>query len=190
MKMVEKALQFATDAHSGQLRKGTNRPYIQHPIQTMQIVRRLTDDEEVIAAAVLHDTLEDTGVTREELEKAFGKRVADLVAGVSENKRADRPAEETWAERKQETIENLKDASRVVKLICLGDKLSNIRMMAKDYEVLGDELWERFNQKDKNLHCWYYSEIYKILREEFGDIEEIRDYKNQLEKVFAWKGEE
>ena len=190
MKMVEKALQFATDAHSGQLRKGTNRPYILHPIQAMQIVRRLTDDEEVISAAVLHDTLEDTGVTKDDLEKEFGKRVADLVAAVSENKRADRPAGETWAERKKETIENLKDANRDVKMICLGDKLSNIRMMAQEYVAIGDELWERFNQKDKNLHCWYYSELYKILREEFGDIEEIRDYKKQLERVFNWKGEE
>lgn len=189
MKMVEQAEMFAIDAHAGQKRKGSNRPYVLHPIQAMQIVRRLTDDEEVVAAAVLHDTLEDTGVTKAELEKVFGKRVADLVAGVSENKRAERPAGETWKERKQETIENLKDASRDVKLICLGDKLSNIRMMAKEYVVIGDELWERFNQKDKNLHCWYYSELYKILREEFGDIEEIRDYREQLEIAFDWKEE-
>lgn len=189
MNMIVEAESFAEDAHSGQKRKSTNRPYILHPIQVMQIVKGLTEDEEVIAAAVLHDTLEDTSVTRDDLVKAFGKRVADLVAAVSEDKRKDQPAETTWLERKEETIEHMKTADRDVKLICLGDKLSNIRMIAMDYAVIGDEVWQRFNQKDKNMHRWYYTELYKILREEFGNIEEIHDYRNLLEKVFGWEGE-
>ena len=95
MNKIEKAVLFATKAHAGAFRKGTNRPYILHPIEAMSIVMKFTEDEDVIAAAVLHDTLEDTSVTREQLEIEFGSRVATLVASVSEDKKKDRPAEKT-----------------------------------------------------------------------------------------------
>lgn len=182
MNKIEKAIVFATEAHAGTNRKGKNRPYILHPLEAMQIVAGLTEDEDVIAAAVLHDMVEDTGTTAEEIEREFGKRVAALVASVSEDKRKDRPAAETWQVRKQETIDRLRGASRDVKLICLGDKLANVREMKRDYETLGDQLWLRFNQKDKKMHGWYYGEIYRVLAEESG---EIREYKEIMEFVFG-----
>lgn len=183
--MIEKAIAFAAKAHTGMNRKGKNRPYIMHPLEAMLIVAGLTDDEDVIAAAVLHDTVEDTGTTVEELERVFGKRVAVLVASESEDKRGDRPAAETWQIRKQETIDHLRGASGDVKLICLGDKLSNLREMKKDHETLGDQLWQRFNQKDKKMHAWYYGEIYKVLAEKFGEVAAIREYRELLETVFG-----
>ena len=94
--LLDDAIQFAVKAHAGVNRKGKNRPYILHPLEAMLIASELTEDEEVLAAAVLHDTVEDTPVTREDIERSFGKRVADLVAAESENKRPELAASDTW----------------------------------------------------------------------------------------------
>ncbi len=181
----EKAIIFAANAHAGETRKGKTRPYILHPLEAMVIVSSLTEDEEVLAAAVLHDTVEDTPVKKEDIVREFGRRVADLVAAESEDKRGDQPAESTWKTRKQETIDHLKNASREIKLICLGDKLSNIREMSRDYAALGDALWDRFNQKDKKQHQWYYSSVFKVLADEFGEVPAIMEYRGLLEELFA-----
>ena len=187
MKLLDDAIHFATKAHAGVSRKGKTRPYILHPLEAMNIASTLTEDEEVLAAAVLHDTVEDTDVTKADIKAAFGSRVADLVAAESEDKREDLPARSTWKIRKQETIKALKTASRDIKIICLGDKLSNLRELSRDYADLGDALWERFNQKDKAMHCWYYSSLYEILKDEFGDVPAIQEYGSLLEKVFDRK---
>ena len=185
MNRIEKAVVFAAKAHAGAIRKGTDRAYILHPLEAMSIVMKLTDDEDVIAAAVLHDILEDTSVTRERLEKEFGSRIAALVASVSEDKKKDLPAEATWKDRKQLTIEQLKTADRNTKILCLGDKLSNLRDMSNDYEDAGDELWERFNQKDKHMHEWYYREIFKILSLEFKETVEMYEFEWALDTLFG-----
>ena len=149
--MVEKAMIFASKAHEGMFRKGTDIPYIVHPMEAGAIAASVTSDKEVIAAAILHDTLEDTTTTAEEIEKEFGKEVLRLIQSDSENKREELPPEETWKIRKQETIEYLKNkADRKEKIIAISDKLSNIRSIYHDYERIGDELWNRYNKKDKN----------------------------------------
>ena len=123
------------------------------------IVSAFTDDEEIIAAALLHDVMEDAGVTREELEDAFGPRVADLVVDESEDK------SRSWQERKTRTVRHLCTASREIKILALGDKLSNMRCTARDYLVVGDAIWQRFNEKDKQKHAWYYWGIAHALKE-------------------------
>ena len=90
--LLDHAIIFATKAHSGTTRKGTNVPYIVHPIEAAAIVSAMTDDEEVIAAAVLHDVIEDTEATREDLLARFGRRITDLVMNESEDKRRNLPA--------------------------------------------------------------------------------------------------
>lgn len=188
MTLTEKAIEFAVKAHAGAKRKGKkDRPYILHPLEAMLIVSNITNDEEVIAAAVLHDTIEDAKVEKEELAIQFGARVADLVAAESENKRDGQDEKDTWLIRKQEALEELAASCREAKLICLGDKLSNLRETAKDHAVIGDAIWENFNQKDKNMQCWYYSSIYEILKKEFGDIAEINEYSQQLAGIFGEK---
>ena len=158
--ILDKAIVFAVQAHSGMVRKGTKTPYILHPLEAAAIVATMTDDEEVIAAAVLHDVLEDTPATVNQLIEEFGKRVAAFVSAESENKREDRPATETWKLRKQETIDALYNEKQLtVKMIAIGDKLSNVRAMYRDYQAIGDRLWDRFNQKDKSEHGWYYRSI-------------------------------
>ena len=112
--MIGEAAAFADKAHKGAFRKGTMIPYITHPMETAVIVSAFTDDEEIIAAALLHDVMEDAGVTREELEEAFGPRVAELVVDESEDK------SRSWQERKTRTVMHLCTASREIKILALG----------------------------------------------------------------------
>ena len=183
--MIEKAIQFAVSAHAGTKRKGKDRAYILHPVEVMTIVASLTEDEEVIAAAVLHDVVEDTEIGPDAIREEFGERVAQLVMAESEDKMRDIPAEASWRERKMATIDHLETLSRDAKLICLGDKLANIREIARDYDLIGDALWQRFNQKDKNEHGWYYRMICIELQKEFGDIPPIQEYRDHLAHIFG-----
>ena len=183
--MIEKAISFAVTAHAGAKRKGRGRPFILHPMEVMTIVAGITDNEEVISAAALHDTIEDTPKERRDIAERFGERVASLVDSESENKREGLPPEETWLVRKQETIDRLETAERDVLLICLGDKLSNLREIARDHAQIGDAVWERFHQKDKGMHAWYYGSIFRILEREFGDIPAIREYRALLQTMFG-----
>lgn len=157
--MIDRAIEFATKAHEGQFRKGTKRPYIVHPIEVGDIVSTMTKDEEVISAAILHDTIEDCeGVTKELLEASFSERVASLVAQESEDK------SRSWIERKGSTIKRIRCAPYEVQMIGLADKLSNMRDIDRDYPVVGEELWNRFRMKDKKMIGWYY----KGIRMRFG----------------------
>lgn len=157
--MIEEAAAFAAKAHEGVFRKGTKVPYITHPMETAVIVSGFTDDEEVIAAALLHDVMEDAGITGKELEQRFGARVSRLVAEESEDK------SKSWLERKGATIQKLRSASWESKVLALGDKLSNMRSTARDYLVIGDAIWQRFNEKDKKKHAWYYWKMAEALEE-------------------------
>ena len=139
------ATRLAAQAHDGAYRKGGRAPYLLHVMETAEIVGTMTEDEDVLAAAVLHDVLEDTSVTEEELRETVGGHVTELVLAVSENKRREQPAEMTWRLRKQESVERLLKEPRLeVKMIALGDKLSNIRALQRDYGILGEQVWERF----------------------------------------------
>ncbi len=176
--MIDKALEFATKAHEGQFRKGTKRPYIVHPIEVADIVSTMTQDEEVRSAAVLHDTIEDCGVTREQLAEEFSDRVADLVAWESEDK------SKSWMERKSTTIENLKTAPRDLQMIEMADKLSNMRDIDRDYPMYGDDLWNRFNMKDKDTIGWYYKSVRDVLQDEFSGVPAFEEYCWLIEKNF------
>ncbi len=187
MTKSEKAIMFAVKAHEGIRRKGKDRLYILHPIEAMTIVASLTEDEDVLAAAVLHDVVEDTDVTEAEIRVAFGDRVAALVMAESEDKMRGIPSEASWTARKQATIDHLAGLERDALLICLGDKLANIREMSRDYKAIGDKLWERFNQKDKKMHAWYYGSVFQVLAKALGDEPPIREYRALLKEVFDWE---
>ena len=183
--MVEKAMIFAANAHAGAVRKGTDIPYIVHPMEAGAIAASVTSEKEVIAAAILHDTLEDTDVTEEEILQNFGTEVLRLIKSDSEDKREDLPPEETWKIRKIETIDYLKNkADRKEKIIALADKLSNLRAIYRDQNRIGDELWNRFNQKDKNEHKWYYGSFAETLLE-LKDSAAYEEYCEVLVKVLG-----
>lgn len=196
--LLSKAIAFAANAHCGAKRKGTDVPYILHPLEAAAITGTMTQDREALAAAVLHDVLEDTPVTIKDLAKEFPGRVCEYVYAVSEDKRTNECAAATWEKRKQETIDAIHRETRLpVLMIELGDKLSNMRAIARDYLIAGDALWERFNQKDKKKHEWYYRsltealdtlDVYPAWREMDRLVHEVfsqKEYMNRKEGIFV-----
>lgn len=178
--VIEKAIAFATRAHEGQVRKGTARPFITHPLEVGKIVSTMTNDEEVISAAILHDTIEDCEqVTEEMIRQEFNARVAELVSQESEDK------SKTWMERKSHTIAHLKVAPREIQMIGLADKLSNMRDIDRDYPECGEELWNRFRMKDKQVIGWYYKSVRDSLRDALQDREAFQEYCRLIEKNFG-----
>lgn len=176
--MVEKAVAFATKAHEGMFRKGSEIPYIVHPLETAVIVALMAADEELICAALLHDVVEDAGITASELEQEFGFRVAELVMEETEDKT------KSWKERKGATLAHLESASRESKILVLADKLSNLRTTARDLLFMGDDVWLRFNEKEKSEHAWYYKGIGQRLTELRG-LPAYEEYIKLCEKVFG-----
>jgi len=134
MDLLDKAIIFATEKHSNMTRKGVDMPYIVHPLEAVAIAASITNDPEILAAAALHDVVEDTPVTMEEIEVIFGKRVAELIAADNEDKMPYIPPSESWKIRKDATITLLQSASCDEKIIVLADKLSNIRTLSREFK--------------------------------------------------------
>jgi myo-inositol-1(or 4)-monophosphatase len=177
--MIEKAITFATVAHHRQKRKGSNIPYIFHPLEAGNIVAEMSSDENLIVAAILHDTIEDTGITYSAIYNIFGERIANLVKSQSEDK------SKTWKERKTHTIEFLQNCSdQEIKIVTLADKLSNVRALQRDYSTIGEKLWERFNVKDKEMHEWYYNGLVSSL-ESLKGFRSYKEFKNLVINVFG-----
>ena len=185
MELVSEAIAFAVKAHDGMRRKKSDAPYILHPMEAAVIVGTMSDDQNLIAAAALHDVVEDAGITIEEIEEKFGKRVRELVEAETENKREELPAADTWRIRKEESLEVLKNTDDLgVLMVWLGDKLANMRSIYRDWKVEGDAMWQRFNQKDVKEQAWYYHTIVK-LTERLSDTSAWLEYKILTELVFG-----
>ena len=185
MELVSEAIAFAVKAHDGMRRKKSESPYILHPMEAAVIVGTMTDDQNLIAAAALHDVVEDAGITIEEIEEKFGPRVRELVESETEDKRADRPPTETWRIRKEESLAVLKNADDVaVLMVWIGDKLANMRAIYRDFKVEGEAMWQRFNQKNVAEQAWYYRSI-ATLTERLSDTSAWLEYKTLTELVFG-----
>ncbi len=186
MSKISEAIKFAADAHEGQLRKLSNTPYILHPLEAMAIAGSLTNDEDIMCAAVLHDVVEDTDRTIEEVKELFGDRIAELVSSETENKRRYLPPDATWKIRKMETLAHLEETDDIgVKTLWMADKLSNVRSFYIAYSIVGDELWKAFNQKDKREQAWYYKEIYRILKPYFKETLVFKEYEGLIGAIFG-----
>jgi myo-inositol-1(or 4)-monophosphatase len=188
MELVSEAIAFAVKAHDGMRRKKSSAPYILHPMEAAVIVGTMTEDQNLIAAAALHDVVEDAGITIEEIEERFGKRVRELVQSETENKRDHLPPAETWRIRKEESLAVLKDTEDIgVLMVWLGDKLANMRSLYRDWKVEGDAMWQRFNQKNVKEQAWYYCSILE-LTERLSGTSSWLEYKTLTELV-SGKGE-
>ena len=185
MELVSEAIVFAVKAHDGMRRKKNESPYILHPMEAAVIVSTITNDQNIIAAAALHDGVEDAGITIEEIEEKFGKRVRELVESETEDKRADLPPASTWRIRKEESLEVLKNTDDIAVLIVwLGDKLANMRSIYRDYKTEGVQMWQRFNQKNVDEQAWYYRSIV-TLTERLSNTSAWLEYKTLTELVFG-----
>lgn len=180
--LIESALVFAARAHAGQKRKSTDVPYIVHPVGVMLLLMEHGEaDAELLTAALLHDTVEDTGVTLAQVRAEFGEGVAAIVAGCSE------PAKHnhSWEERKRHTIAALPTAPRAVQLISAADKLHNLRSMVADHVTQGEALWSRFNRGRTSI-AWYYRSVAESLSQ--GDLRHhplLRDLNTTIQQFFG-----
>lgn len=180
--MINKAINFATVAHSKQIRKGTKIPYILHCLEAGTIAANLTAkdgqiNQEVVSAAILHDTIEDAFVTYETLKEVFNESVANLVQVQSEDK------SKTWIDRKQDTIDFLrKNTSKNVEIAILADKLANMRSIQREYEMMKDDLWEKFNAGKDKQH-WYYQSIADTMSQ-IRDTHEFKEFEQLIRETF------
>lgn len=181
--LLDRAIIFAVQAHAGTERRGKGFPYIVHPMEAMEIVATMTTDQELLAAAALHDTVEDTDVTVEQIRAEFGERIASLVADESEERPEGVSDEESWHDRKRAALAHLAKASRDAKMVALGDKLSNIRAIARDYAEIGDALWGRFHTSDPKDHEWHYRGLADALRELDGTFA-FQEFEQLINQVF------
>lgn len=182
--LLDRAIIFAVKAHAGTERRGKGFPYIVHPMEAMEIVSTMTADQELLAAAALHDTVEDTGVTVEQLREEFGDRIAELVASESDTIDEGVSEEESWRLRKEAGIRRLSRATRDEKIVALGDKLSNMRAIARDYAEQGEAFWNIFHAKDPKEHAWRYRALADAMRELEGTAA-FSEFESLIEKVFG-----
>ena len=184
--LLDRAIVFAVRAHAGTERRGKGFPYIVHPMEAVEIVATMTRDQELLAAAALHDTVEDTDTTVEQIREEFGDRIASLVASESDIVLEGLPAEDSWHARKQAAIDRLARASHDAKIVALGDKLSNMRAIARDYASQGDALWNLFNVKDRQEHEWHYRGLAASLSE-LRDTFAYKEFEQLVNQVFTPK---
>ena len=182
--ILDRAIIFAVKAHTGTERRGKGYPYIIHPMEAVEIVATMTKDQELLAAAILHDTVEDTNVTVDQIRDEFGDRVADLVASESDEMPVGVSEEDSWHARKQAAIDRLSKASREAKIVAMGDKLSNMRAIARDYAEQGDKLWNLFHVKDRKSHEWHYRGLADALKE-LEDTCAYQEFVKLINQVFA-----
>jgi hypothetical protein len=179
--MLFDALAFAVDAHGRveHTRKGTRFPYMIHPIRVGWILERHGYDDELVAAGLLHDTLEDTDVTREQIAERFGTRVADLVDAVSE---ADRAAE--WSTRKGATIAKVADVDADVLPLLAADKLDNVRSIRDTLAERGeDKTWSLF-KTGRAEQAWYYRSLADAFLARDPESKLFRTLETEVEAVF------
>ena len=181
--LLDRAIVFAVRAHAGTERRGKGFPYIVHPMEAVEIVATMTNDQELLAAAALHDTVEDTDVTVEQIRTEFGDHIASLVASESDIVLDGLSDEDSWHIRKQTAIDRLARASHDVKTVALGDKLSNMRAIARDYALQGDALWSLFHVKGRKEHEWHYRGLAASLSE-LSDTFAYQEFLRLINQVF------
>jgi len=175
LSLTEKALRIGLKAHEGQTRKGEEIPYITHPVMVGLRLAQNGFSEEVIAAAIVHDTVEDTGVSFDDLEEELGKPVADIVRGVTHND--DLP----WEEKKKGYAESVRIGSDGVKAVALMDKIHNAEYLLNTYEELGAEVWTRF-KRGKEKKIWFEEMMLSVFKETW-EHPLIAHYEDLIQKL-------
>ena len=181
--IFDKTCEYAIKKHSNQLRKdGTL--YILHPFEAVSIAGTMTNDEEVLAATMLHDVVEDTNTSIEEIHNMFGDKIFKLVSYETESKYPNLSKEESWIKRKSEIINRLEETNDInFKIIYLSDKLSNIRSLYRDYNQNGIKAFDKFNVKDPSIQSWYYFKLLDALKE-LEQYDAYKEFKDKIDIIF------
>jgi (p)ppGpp synthase/HD superfamily hydrolase len=175
--VIEIALKTAAKVHEKQYRKGTDIPYITHPVAVGMILMKAGYSEELVAAGILHDTVEDTELSLQDIEQLFGRNIAQIVEGCSEPDKS-----LSWEDRKKHTIEYLKSAPEEIRVVACADKLHNIRSIASDIEQFGEQVWGRF-KRGKEQQEWYYTHVIESLGLQ-SNFQLLDELKIEVERLF------
>jgi (p)ppGpp synthase/HD superfamily hydrolase len=182
MTTIFDAIEVAARAHRGHCRKGTDIPYIVHPLAVAKILIDAGCPEDVVVAGILHDTVEDTPLSLDEIRHTFGEVVARIVEGASEPDKS-----KPWEARKAHTIEFLRMASEAVLLVSCADKIENLEAIRDDRERVGEEVWIRF-RRGRDQQEWYYRSVLAVLEERLTarpGLSLVSHLKEALAEVFG-----
>jgi (p)ppGpp synthase/HD superfamily hydrolase len=142
---IDAALAMAARAHREQVRKGSDVPYIVHPVSVAWILARHGFDEDLQIAALLHDTVEDTELELDTIHAAFGDELARLVSAVTE-KKVEMGVKRPWRVRKAEALDHLiSGADGRIAALKAADLLHNLYSTIRDLKHSGKSVWQRFN---------------------------------------------
>lgn len=180
MNLTIRSISFAAKAHETQYRKATDIPYIAHPYTVGMLLKEAGCKDEVVAAGILHDVVEDSECTLDQIEVEFGAVVANIVKGCSEPDKS-----LPWEARKEHTITFLKQASLEVKLVACADKLHNL--MSTYHAILadGELVWDRF-KRGKEQQEWYYRNVLASIKENLDqEYPLVKELESHVKKVFG-----
>ncbi len=177
MEKLDYAILFATKAHDGQRRKTDNVDMIFHPFTVGMMLKSYGMSDDCVIAGILHDVVEDTKYTIEDIKNIFGENVSKIVKEVTENKSL------SWEERKKESIEKMKSASLEGKMVACADKINNLETLYDLYKEKGEKVWEAFNRPYEKQK-WYYTEMYNAITENAEYNELFERYNKILKNIF------
>lgn len=180
----EEALRLAVVTHRHQMRKGSDLPYIIHPVHVSVILLRHGFSTEVAIAGLLHDIVEDQGYRLAEIKRQFGAQVAEVVEALSEHKRDARGEKRPWAMRKEEALNQMRRASTEAVAVKAADALHNVESFVSDLRREGPEMWHHFNQ-GPGLQLSYYRDIVAITTERLAPHPLVDELEAAVQRL-AW----
>ncbi len=160
MKLYEKALSVSVKAHKDQVRKHDGSPYVTHPIMVANILMQHNFNEIIIAAALVHDVLEDAEINENQLRQELGDEVVNIVTLVSEDK------DLVWEERKEKYVLDVSSSNEAVWAVSVADKIHNARSLIEHYRVVGPDVWKVFN-RGKEKKVWFERLLLNSLQEKW-----------------------
>ena len=175
MELLEKAHRLMLKAHGKQVRKTDGSPYIIHPMMVAKKLARLGFNDEVIAAALVHDVLEDTDMNEQQLRQELGDKVVDIILPLSEDKSLE------WETRKKKYIQDVKNGSPEIKAVSIADKIHNLESIIETYKTMGSDIWSKFN-RGKEQKMWFEHEMLKAFQESW-DHPMSAEYEKLLKQV-------
>ena len=177
-----RGIAIASRAHDGHYRKGSGVPYISHPMAVMLIAASVTNDEDVLLAALFHDILEDVpeNYSRAEMKDEFGLRVVEIVEGVTKNSSLP-----SWQERADAYLEQLSRGSAESIIVAAADKFHNLSQTLEDLDREGHSLWRRF-RSTPSQQLWWYTNVRNVIAERLPDMPLLDDLDILIERLDSW----
>ncbi|BAM46461.1 HD domain-containing protein [Amphibacillus xylanus] len=173
-----RAISYAAVKHDGQKRKVSKEPYIAHPYRVAMLLKEHDCDQDLVIAGLLHDVVEDTDGTIEEIDVLFGHRVAQIVHTVTEKTKT-----LAWELRKQQSIDQIRHASLDAKLIVCADKIDNLDSIINNEMIYGDNMWYDF-ERGKSDQQWYYQKMLESVTEGINKTS-YHPLMNQFETIVS-----